>query len=262
MNFEIIDFHTHPFKEEKNNICFHKDSLKMGVENTEKVLRELGITKICGSVIDSDNKRYSSCIEKIKSNNRKALELRERYKDFYIPGFHVHPDFVEESVNEIHFMKKEGVKLIGELVPYLDGWNNYASCGLSSILEEAGKCNMVVSFHTIDEPSENIDKMVKSHKDVIFVAAHPGEYNVLMNHIERAKKYENYYLDLSGTGMFRYGMLRRAIDAFGADRILFGSDYPVCNPAMYVGGVLFDSLITDSEREKIFALNAKRLLEI
>jgi len=46
----------------------------------------------------------------------------------------------------------------------------------------------------------------------------------------------------------------------GVDRILFGSDFTTCNPAMYIGGVLLDELITDTEKEKIFSLNAKRLL--
>ena len=73
---------------------------------------------------------------------------------------------------------------------------------------------------------------------------------------------ENYYLDLSGYGMFRYGMLRKAIDSFGIDRILFGSDYPTCHPGMYLGGVLFDNLVTDTEKEKIFFENAKKLLKL
>ena len=71
---------------------------------------------------------------------------------------------------------------------------------------------------------------------------------------------ENYYLDLSGHGMFRHGMLRYGIDKFGAERFIFGSDYPTCNPGMYIGGVLLDPLITDTEKEKIFSLNARRLL--
>jgi len=105
-----------------------------------------------------------------------------------------------------------------------------------------------------------MDEMVKKHKDVILVAAHPGEFDAFMRQLERFKMSENFYLDISGTGPFRYGMLRRAIDTVGADRILFGSDYPTCNPAMFVGGVLLDPLIKDSEKEKIFSLNAKKLL--
>ena len=37
---------------------------------------------------------------------------------------------------------------------------------------------------------------------------------------------------------------------------------PTCNPAMFIGGVLLDSLITDNEREMIFSKNAKRLLNL
>lgn len=261
MSFEVIDFHTHPFIEAKNNICSHKDILNMTAENTFTDLSKLGINKICGSVINVNNDTYENKWQKVKENNDIALRLREFYGDFYIPGFHVHTDYLEESFNEIERMNEQGIKLIGELVPYIDGWQNgYDSENFSLLLDEAGKRNMIVSFHSQNEDA--MDKMVKNHPDVIFVAAHPGEYGAFMRHIERMKFSENYYLDISGYGIFRYGMLRKAIDAFGIDRILFGSDYPTCNTAMYIGGVLLDNLINDSEKEKIFSLNAKKLLGI
>lgn len=257
MDFEIIDFHTHPFMEEKNNICSHTEYCSMSADNTVEVFKGLGISKICGSVIGGANDNYW---HKIKANNDEALKLRDYYNGFYVPGFHVHPDYVEESINEIHRMHKLGVNLIGELVPYADGWNDYSCDDFSDILHEAGKYNMVVSFHSMGE--DEMDKMVQKHKDVIFVAAHPGEYDRVMRHLERMKMSENYYLDVSGYGMFRYGMVKHAVDCFGADRILFGSDYPTCHPGMYVGGILFDNLLTDGEKEKIFSLNAKRLLNL
>ena len=260
MKFEIIDFHTHPFLEDKNNICAHREFFDMSGEYTKSMFDGLGVTKICGSVIEIGNEGYENTWEKVKSNNNEALRFKEKYKDFYVPGFHIHPDYVQESIDEIHHMSKLGVNLIGELVPYMDGWRGYAREDFSVLLDEAGKKNMIVSFHSMDE--DEMDKMVSEHKDVVFVAAHPGEYGEFMRHIERMKMSENYYLDLSGYGLFRHGMLRRAIDSFGIDRILFGSDYPTCNPAMYIGGVLLDELITDNEKEKIFSLNAKKLLKL
>lgn len=257
MQFEIIDFHTHPFLGKKENICSHMEYCNMSVENTPEVFRKLGISKICGSVV-RETQPHESPWKKIKQNNDTALKLAEIYKDFYIPGFHIHPDFLEESFAEMKRMDEKGVRLIGELVPYLDGWSDYSDSSFSELLDEAGKRNMIVSFHSMGE--EEMDKMVKAHPDVIFVAAHPGEYHSFMRHIERMKLSENYYLDVSGYGIFRYGMLRHAIDCFGADRILFGSDYPTCHPGMYVGGVLFDNLLTDTEKEKIFSENAKKLL--
>lgn len=260
MKFEIIDFHTHPFNGPENNICNHKDYCNMSADETVNVFKRLGVFKICGSVISSRAPEKKNCWEEIKHNNDTALELKKNYGDFYILGFHIHPDFPEQSLNEIRRMDKMGVKLIGELVPYMDGWSDYSSFQFSQLLDEAGKHNMIVSFHS--QGNDQMDEMVKNHKDVLFVAAHPGEYGDFMRHIERMKMSENYYLDLSGYGMFRYGMLRRAIDCVGVDRIIFGSDYPSCNPGMYIGGVLLDNLITDSEKEKIFSLNAKKILGI
>ena len=127
-------------------------------------------------------------------------------------------------------------------------------------MDEAEACGMVVNFHSSGE--DEMDKMVKAHPGVTFVAAHPGEYGSFMRHMARMKMSDNYYLDLSGYGIFRHGMLRHAIDEFGAERFLFGSDYPTCSPSMYLGGVLLDDLITDEEKEMIFSKNAKRLLKL
>ena len=261
-DFEIIDFHTHPYTSEKNNICAHKEYLDMSIDGTKDMFEKLGVSRICGSVLTP--KAYqdpnSSAWEVIRKDNDTALRLREYYKGFYIPGFHVHPAFVKESIEEIRRMKNEGVNLIGELCPSNYGWDDYSCAGFSEILDEAEKHGMVVSLHTMNDDA--MDKMVKNHPNVTFVAAHPGEYNTFMRHLARMKMSENYYLDISGTGLFRLGMLRRAIDEVGADRILFGSDFCTCNPGMFIGGVLFDTFITDEEKKLIFSENAKRILKL
>ncbi len=258
MNFEIIDFHTHPFLLSSQNICNHIEFCNMSPEHTLDIFGKMGISKICGGVIALDNKAFPTLWDKVRDNNDTALALWEQYGDFYIPGFHIHPDYVEESIAEIHMMHAKGIKLIGELVPYIDGWSDDCLENLTVILKEAAKYSMVVSFHTGGH--DFLDDMVAQNRDIPIVAAHPGECDSVLRHIARMKKYDNCYLDLSGTGLFRYGVLRRLIDEVGADRILFGSDYPTCNPAMFLGGVMNDPLITDAEKEKILSLNAKKLL--
>ena len=56
-------------------------------------------------------------------------------------------------------------------------------------------------------------------------------------------------------------MLAYGVGRVGAERFLFGSDYPVCSPGMNVGAVDYEE-ITDRERELIFSGNAKRLLNL
>ena len=190
MQFEIIDFHTHPFFEAKNNLCMHKEYCNMSAQETFNVLGRLGVSTICGSVVSVRDEQERNNWKKVKENNDIALELKKLYGDFYVPGFHIHPGYPEESVAEIERMDKLGVKLVGELVPYLDGWCDYSSPEFSDLLKVAGRHNMIVNIHS--DGNDEMDEMVKKHKDVIFVAAHPGEYRDFMRHIERMKMSENY----------------------------------------------------------------------
>ncbi len=260
MNFEIIDFHTHPFIKPESNICSYKNySGSLTPQDVLNDLKGIGVSKICGSVIDPFNKSNYNW-ESIKSLNNIALELCDIYGDFYIPGFHVHPSFVKESCEEVEAMHKKGVKLIGELVPYWHGWSEYGTKELSEILDLAEQYDMILDIHTMDE--EGIDVMLKNHPKLTVVAAHPGEKPMFDRHLERMKKHENYFLDLSGTGIFRHASLRNAIDTIGVERFLYGSDFPSCNPGMFLGGILLDYTITDKEKEFVLAKNAKRLLNL
>ena len=255
MNYEIIDFHTHPFADQQSNICAYQTTQ---TEDSVSYLKGLGISRICGSVIRRAEPGASHW-ENILESNRLALALRDQYDGFYIPGFHVHPEHIQASCDEIEKMHALGVKLIGELVPYFHGWSDYSCKDFGDILDTAAQYGMIVSFHSSADPDQ-MDAMVCRHPEVTFVAAHPGESSQFLRHLERMKLSDNYYLDVSGTGLFRHRMLRHGIDTCGAHRFLFGSDYPTCNPAMFIGGVALDTLLTEEEKRLIFAGNAKRLL--
>ncbi|MBQ8322688.1 MAG: amidohydrolase [Clostridia bacterium] len=258
--YRIIDFHTHPFTATSNNICHHIEHCDMSIENTKRDLRGMGVETICGSVIGRlyGDKPYT--FDDVRAVNDEALRLREAYGDFYYPGFHVHPKFVKESIAEIERFHALGFRLIGELVPYLQDWSDYSDSAFFEILEAAEAHKMVVSFHSMGE--DEMDEMVKRFKNLTLVAAHPGEKSAFLRHLKRMETSENYYLDTSGTGVFRHGVLRRGIDEFGAERFIYGSDYPVCNPAGFIGAVALDFLLSEEEKEKIFYKNAQRLLKL
>ena len=257
---EIIDFHTHPFNSYASNICSYKDTFNMTEEDIMSDMKSYGISKICGSYFYADGiERFSSQLERIKVENREALALRDRLGGFYVPGIYIHPDYTEESIEELELMHASGVKLIGELLPYHHKWDSYDHPGIHPILDLAGKYGMVVNFHEM--LSDTVAGMVKAHPDVTFVAAHPGEYPGVMMHVERMMKYENVCLDISGTGIFRLHALKYIVEKVGSERVLFGTDYPVCNPGVYIGGVIAENM-KDADVENIFSKNAKRLLSI
>lgn len=247
---EIIDFHTHPFLDENDSICIYKRTTKTMPDD----LSLIGIDRFCGSVITY----RSSGIGNTRISNDTALALREKYGNRYIPGFMVHPNFPEDSIEELKKAKANGIRLIGELVPYAYKWQ-YDSEGFYTILDYTDNTDFIYSMHTTD--IEVMRKIAKEHKATRFVFAHPGEASRVEEHISVMLECDNVYLDISGTGLFRYGMLKHLVTKVGADRIIFGSDYPICNPNMYIAGVEFEQ-ISDNEKEMIFSKNAKTLLGI
>ena len=263
MEYKVIDFHTHPFDKDDSNFCNHKKYCNMSPENTERDLRALGVEYICGSLI-SKNKPEPITFDFIKEENDRAFNLADFYKGFYIPGIHIHPQFIKESILEVERANKKGVKLVGELVPYLQRWQAYpfSSKELEPILEAIDHYKMVVSIHTSEEMLCDIDYIAKRYPNTTFVGAHICDGTQLEGHIKLLKENDNYYVDLSGGGIYRHGVLRHVIDECGDNRILFGSDYPICNIAMYINGVSKDFLITEEEKQKVLYDNAKKLLGI
>ena len=250
---KIIDFHMHPFLNDTENMRFYPGGDTF--EEIQPRLEKSGISHICGSIC-SKNPDMT-----IWQMNDIALEIKEKLGDFYTPGFHIHPAEVDRSMEEIRRMHALGVKLLGEVVPYMHGWNDFRNTDyfdqLDGLLTEAEKCGMVFSFHT--DWSWDLEPIIKAHPGLIFVAAHPGEKESVGRHIERMRKFDNYCLDISGTGILRLGMLEHMVGNVGADRILFGTDYPISNHDLYVHCVR-TARISDADKEKIFHLNAERLL--
>lgn len=254
MRTGIVDFHTHPFLHPENNTCFFREGYAMNADAARSRLEDLGITTVCGSVIGP----VSGWADIVRLNDR-ALEVRERWGDFYVPGFHVHPDHVPESIAQVERMAAEGVRLVGELVPYMHGWAMDNS-GLIPILEAAQAHGMVVNFHSTGVVDEVIEPILDRFPHMPFVAAHPREKKDVLGHVGLMQRHENYFLDLSGSGLMRMGMLRFAIDLAGKDRFLFGTDFPICPPEMYVAAVELDPLLAEEEKQAVFCDNANRIL--
>lgn len=265
-NFEIIDFHTHPFLYPADNICRYKDHCAMTAQGILPDLRAAGISKLCGSVIRKREDVAAwrgvkpedlSWWDVVHACNEEMLELSHVLGPAYVPGMMVHPGYVAQSLTEMEVLYAQGVRLVGELVPYSHGWEDYACPGFSKLLDAAQDLGMVVSIHSMGDDA--MDAMADAHPGCTIVFAHPGETPAVARHIARLHKSGNFYLDLSGTGLFRHGVLRALIDQVGVERILFGTDYPICNPYMYVGGVGLDPLLSEGEKAAVFSGNVRRL---
>lgn len=250
---KIFDFHIHP------GYDFGREA--MPSEQFVKELQAKGIAKCAGSVIrEKYYKRDTADYEGIvPALNEEAYRFYEEYPDFYVPGIHVHPFFPEMSCREIEAYAAKGVKLIGELTPYLMGWRSYADKRLYEILELAAHYDMVVSIHP-DGPSE-MKQLLENVPQAKIVIAHIDAYGLYEDEIAMMKAHENVCCDLSAHGADREGMIRQTIDSVGVERVLFGSDFPGCQPETFLEP-LGRTDITDAERQAILWDNAARLLRV
>ncbi len=251
-DFEIIDSHIHPFVDLENNLSYY--GTPHSFDEMAKMLKEIGISKACGSIIL--NKSIDS-FEAIRKCNRDVLMFQRLHPDFYRPGISIHADFPEESCRELEIMYTEcGVRWIGELVSYMVGTENFSCTSLYPVFDLAQKLGMPVNVHQAN--LADIEKVVQNFPALKLVMAHPGEKYIYTARVNLMKQYPNLYLDISGTGIFRWGMLKYGVDEVGPERFLFGTDFPVCNAATYIHGVLAEKLGKKAE-ELIFAGNFRRL---
>ncbi len=254
--YEIIDAHIHPaIMVEKSDISLF--NFTCPPEKLVATLKRAGISKAAGSVV----RRFSEppTWDDIHQLNLAALEMRRQFPDFYIPGIHVHPDFPEESLAELETMNKQHqVKLLGELVAYIMGYPDYTVPQLDDVWALAKELGMVVNLHlhNLGEAATILQRF----PDLKLIIAHPTsemkEYNARLELISR---YPNAALDISGSGPNSWNMLRHAIKVAGCEKIIFGTDFPLRNPGMYVAGVLFEEL-SETERHAIFGGNFARML--
>lgn len=251
--YEIIDAHTHPFLDFKSG-CFGPYGKPETMEEFDFEMHKVGIQKYSGAPLV---KRKITDFADVIQINEDALHIRDRFPA-YIPAIQVHGSFPEESCCLLHRLyANEDIRYIGELVPHIMGTGEYNSPGMLEILKEAGKLGMTVNFHVGSR--ETVVPVLTNCPGLKVILAHPGDYAEAKERFTLVKEYENLYMDISGTGIFRWNMLRYAVDCCGAEKMIFGSDMPTCNAGMFLYSVLCENL-TETERCLILSGNIKRLL--
>ena len=252
-DYEIIDAHTHPFIDFATGCIGHYGKPET-MEEFDMEMHRVGIGKYAGAPLFRGEVKDFAGIRRV---NEDALRIRDRYPD-YIPGIQVHGSFPQESCETLHRMyHQEGIRYIGELVPYIMGTGMFDSPGMLTIFQEAAKLGMTVNLH--DGSEKEVDAIVANAPGLKVILAHPGEPWDAKKRFEFLKKSPDIYMDISGCGPGRWNMIRYAIDHCCVEKIIFGSDMPTCSAGVFLYSVMTENL-TETERCAILAGNFKRLL--
>ena len=109
---------------------------------------------------------------------------------------------------------------------------------------------------------ERIAAVAKKYPRQTVIAAHFGGYTEWDKVVDVYKGLDNVYFDTcSSLAYLGAKKAKSIIDALGAEKFLFGTDYPMWDPIEELGRFLALPL-TEREREAILGKNAERLLGI
>jgi len=180
---------------------------------------------------------------------------------------YVNPNYPELSKAEVNkYLDNPLFKGVGEIHPDYTGIP-VGSESMASIISEAVEYRKPFLVHTYSLENVNgLVELVKRFPDNIFIAGHmggtvgAGTGLSWKKAIIAAKEHSNLYLEICIT-LIEKGKLEEAVDKAGADKIMFGSDLTLLNPAHMIGMVL-EANISKNDRDKILYLNTKRVFRL
>ncbi|HEX2072161.1 MAG TPA: amidohydrolase family protein [Geodermatophilus sp.] len=137
-----------------------------------------------------------------------------------------------------------------------------AGAGTLSLLRQCATLGLPALFHCGDDPyttPQALGLAAAAVPDCAVVLGHMGGYLHVEDAIAVAEAHPNVHLETSA--MPYPELIRTAVARVGAERVIFGSDGPGCNPALELAKVR-DLGLPAGEQDRILGDNAARLLGI
>ncbi|MBQ8808047.1 MAG: amidohydrolase [Clostridia bacterium] len=257
---KIIDFHAH---------IFNPKIAHLAIENLEQ---HYGMKWECkGTFTDMKAQMDQSGFYKavifstptkptqVVINNDFLFDLKD---DRFIIFGSVHPDY-EDVAYEIQRVKNHGLKGF-KFHPDFQRFNIDDDKALF-MYEKIGEDYPIV-LHVGDKNLDysnpvRLSRVLEIFPNHKFVAAHMGGYSMWDNEV-RCLVGKNVWFDTSST-MWEVTpeKMVQMIRAHGADKVLFGTDYPAVSLAAEAEKIEALNL-SEEEKEKIFYKNAATLLEL
>ena len=278
----IVDFHTHIFppqvKENRQKYvdadpCFAQlySNPKAKLVTADELIASMDEAGVDVSVILNIGwMKHELCVE----TNDYIMESIARYPKRLVGFCAVQPRLPELAARELERCVKSGIKGVGELRPDVQLFDPGNREMMAPIVEVMVKHKLILLTHA-SEPVGHLypgkgtitpDKLysfITSVPELSIVCAHWGgglPFYVLMPEVKKAMT--KVYFDTAASPLlYSLEVYHQVIELVGADKILFGSDYPLLGQRRIIEEIR--SLELDEEvKAQLLGGNAKRLLGI
>ena len=278
----VVDFHTHVFPPQikknrskyiESDPCFallysRKDSRLV---TTDELIASMDRAGIDVSVILNIGWTTHELCEE---TNDYILESIARYPDRLIGFCSVQPLCGQAALDEIERCARGGARGVGELRPDIQLFNLIDEEITAPFVKTLRKHKLILVSHASepvghDYPGKGtvtpdmLYYFIKSYPDLAIVCSHWGgglPFYTLMPEVKKALR--NVFFDTAASPLlYSPQIYSQVVQLIGADKILFGSDYPLLEQGRCVREVTSLNLPGETQNE-ILSGNAQRLLGI
>ena len=278
----IIDFHTHVFSPQiKKNRSKYIDSdpcfailysnPKAKLATADELIASMDKDGVDISVIVNYGwTTHEMCVE----TNDYILESIARYPHRLIGFCSVQPNSYEAAIAEIERCVKGGIRGVGEMRPDVQLFDLRDEEMMKPFIEVIARHRLILLTHA-SEPvgheypgkggitPDMLYPFITSFPNLTIVCAHWGgglPFYALMPEVKQAMT--NVFFDTAASPfLYSPQIYNQVIQLVGADKILFGSDYPLLTPGQLLKEI--NSLdLPEETRSLILSGNAQRLLDI
>lgn len=248
----IIDAHTHLSKSDYGNVEVYK-----------KYLREAGIDRavaVPGGMMDvrrmTDYVIGRTMAENPEPDNDYVLEcIRENPN--MLQGFMCLDPHDDNALIDLERGYRDG--FTGLKFNPMTHQFSFSSRAVSELISLCEEYNFPVYSHVLFNPGACTTRFVELAKEfrrVNFILGHMGFGPADQDGLEAACKLDNFYLETStGNYLHMVEALRKA----GAEKLIFGSEFPLSNPKVEMEKVL-QLKTSDDQKEKILGRNIESIL--
>jgi len=276
----IIDFHTHIFPPQvrenrsdfiRRDTCFAQlySSPKAKIATAEELITSMNQAQIDTSVIL--NIGWVSQ-ETCHRTNDYILEAAARYSNRLVAFCTIQPKAGEAAIAELERCAQGGARGIGELRSDVQGFDLGDEELMRPFAEMANRYHLLFLTHA-SEPvghqysgkgsvtPDTFYRFICNFPELYIICAHWGgglPFYALMPEV--ASALTNTFFDTAASPLlYRPQVFKHIAEIAGADKILFGSDYPLISPSRIIDQI--ESIDLPQEiKAMILGGNAKRLL--
>ncbi|MFC2056084.1 amidohydrolase family protein [Chloroflexota bacterium] len=278
----IIDFHTHIFSPQikKNRSKYIDSDPCFAILYSEKNAKLATADELIDSM-DKDGINISVVLnigwtthELCVETNDYILESIVRYPQRLIGFCTVQPRSFESALNEIEHCAKGGIRGVGEMRPDMQLLDLRDKEVMEPFIEVINKHNLILLTHASEPVGHEypgkgaitpdiLYPFITDFPDLTLICSHWGgglPFYTLMPEVEQAMR--NVFFDTAASPfLYSPQVYSQVIRLVGADKILFGSDYPLLAQSRLLGEVRSLDL-PEETNSLILSGNAQKLLDI